>query len=393
MRNVLYLQADDAMNSFFRRMGAERFAMANGWIVRTAVRYSVDKGGICHLHRPKGVVPLMEMAAKWKLDGAVIEYSCRCGLPLLPSQFRTLPTVLIGLEKPQRRKCCSCIVRDESLIGGEAARELLVSGYADYAFVPSFVESSWCRARQGGFSASIRAAGKRLHKFAVPQGLASYDDMEPPLVNWLSTMPKPIGLFAANDRVGQVVIRACGALGIHVPDEVAVLGVDDEKAICESTEPTLSSIAQDFKGEGVAAMRLLSEMMDAPGKVFAPRKCNSATVVHRESTRFDLYGDIRVNRGMEFIRLRACEGIVPNDVAKAMFVSLTVAKDLFRRKAGTTILTEIHTVRLARAREMLAHGIPSDIVAQECGYGSVNDFRRVFKRYSGITIGKWLRGQ
>lgn len=393
MRNVLYLQAEDAMNSLFRRMGAERFAMANDWIVRTAIRYSVDKGGICHLHRPKGVVPLMEMAAKWRLDGAVIEYSRRCGPPLLPSQFRTLPTVFIGLEKPQRRKFCSCIVRDESLIGGAAARELLVSGYPDYAFVPSFGEPSWCCARQKGFAASIRAAGKRLHKFAVPQGTDGYGDMEAPLADWLSTVPKPVGLFAANDRVGQVVIRVCGSLGLHVPDEVAVLGVDDEKAICESTRPTLSSIAQDLRAEGVAAMRLLSEMIDAPGKVFAPRECNSATVVHRESTRFDLYGDIRVNRGMEFIRLKACEGIVPNDVAKAMFVSLTVAKDLFRRKAGTTILTEIHAVRLAKAREMLANGIPPDIVAQECGYGSVNDFRRVFKRCSGTTIGKWLRGR
>ena len=156
-------------------------------------------------------------------------------------------------------------------------------------------------------------------------------------------------------------------------------------------KPTLSSIAIDFESEGEAAMRLLTEMMDTPRTAFPPRKCCFAAVVRRESTRFDAYGDARLRRGLEFIRLKACEGIVPNDVAKSMFVSLTLAKRLFCRKAGTTILAEIHTARLAKAKEMLARGTPPDIVAQDCGYSSVNDFRRVFKQRLGTTIRHWLK--
>lgn len=377
LRNVLFLQASDGMHSVRRRNAVERIAVANGWVLRSS-RYAVDECGGCLLRRAKDMLPFQSMARKWSLDGVILECDeARYGRMSL-TQFGTLPTVLIDPGAPPRGRHRSAVMRDESAIGAIAARELLESGYASYAFVPCFDDPLWSRDRGKGFAAIIGAAGLRIAVCAAgAQALAS--------------MPKPIGVFVANDIAAADVLRVCRELGLRVPETVAVIGVDDERNLCESVKPTLSSIAIDWEREGEAAMRLLTEMLDAPRVAFPPRKCCFAAVVRRESTRFDAYGDARLRRGLEFIRLKACEGIVPNDVAKAMFVSLTLAKRLFRRKAGTTILAEIHAVRLAKAKEMLASGMLPDIVAQECGYGSVNDFRRVFKRRIGTTIRHWLK--
>ena len=132
-------------------------------------------------------------------------------------------------------------MRDESAIGAIAARELLESGYASYAFVPCFDNPLWSRDRGKGFAAIIGAAGLRIAVCAAgAQALAS--------------MPKPIGVFVANDIAAANVLRVCRELGLRVPETVAVIGVDDERNLCEFAKPTLSSIAIDLEREGEAAM-------------------------------------------------------------------------------------------------------------------------------------------
>ena len=192
--------------------------------------------------------------------------------------------------------------------------------------------------------------------------------------------------------IGEEVLGACAHIGIPVPDDIAVMGVDNHEYFCESTTPTLSSIALDLRAEGRAAVELLDILMAAHGKKrpARPRRFVPARAsVLRASTRFAR--DRRVARALEFIRLNACtEKFSPRDVVREMGVSRTLADKLFRVILGQSILEEIHSVRLARAKELLATGTAPDVVGAECGYASHDDFRRVFRNRVGMTIRKWM---
>ena len=275
---------------------------------------------------------------------------------------------------------------DPASVAAVAARALLPSGYADFAFVPSPAEVPWSVERGDAFGRCIEIAGKRFHRFCRPD-----EPGADALVGWLADLPKPCGILAANDAVGEEVLGACAQLGIAVPDDIAVIGVDDYAYFCEATTPTLSSVAMNLRGEGRAAVELLALLMDSPGRAPPPPRFVPARgAVPRASTRFAR--DRRVARALEFIRVHACEEkFGPRDVVRAMDMSRAMADKLFRSVAGSSILDENHAVRLARACELLAAGKPGDIVATECGYSSHDDFRRVFRTRMGTTALRWAR--
>ncbi len=399
IRNILFLQATDGMFSYRRQAGAQHIAVANGWMMHT-VRYSMLKDGGYRVHRPRGARTVADLIAMWTLHGAIVE----CGMDgsrIPPEAFGNLPSVYLdhGVMPPDDG--CGHVVCDQSSFAHQAACELRESGFADYAFVPVADDPLWCRRRGCAFEEEIVRAGKRFHRYSGDMGL-SEESCTPGLAGvsilstdavapWLAALPKPVGVFAANDWSGKAVLCACARLGLKVPKEVAVVGVDNSWHVCAACTPTLTSIPQNFEGEGATAAGLLGEMMDAPGRKFPPRQCAAARLVRRGSTHFDPWRDERVARGLEFIRQGACGGICPADVARAMGASRTLADASFRKALGHTILDEIHEVRIHTAQDMLERGVQPDIVALNCGYSSVNDFRRVFKRRTGRTIRRWLK--
>ncbi|MBR4613950.1 MAG: substrate-binding domain-containing protein [Kiritimatiellae bacterium] len=279
------------------------------------------------------------------------------------------------------------VFADQKDIATRAARVLLSSGYDHYGFVPFIVrETIWSRERGEAFGRLIREAGKALHEFpgaVIPQDRASALD------RWLESLPKPCGLFAANDLVGEEVVRTCLRIGLRVPDDIAVIGVDNLEYICEMTVPALSSVAKDSPAECSEAVSLLADLMAKRARrTLASRAVPVRGVVLRASSRFAR--DRRVARAQEFVRLNACrEGFGPPEVVKAMGLSRTQADVVFRAATGHTILDEIHAVRLAHAKELLSQGRRADFVAAACGYASGDDFRRDFRNRLGTTPRKW----
>ena len=398
---VAFLQATDGMFSYRRQAGAQQIAVASGWLMHT-IRYSMTKDGGYRLHRPRGCRTVADLAtqrkidpaiaALWKLDGAIVE----CGVDgscIPPEAFGEMPVVYLNTVETRRGEHGGHVVCDQASFAHQAARELLESGFGDYAYVPAAENTTvpWNVARGAAFEAEMSKAGKRFHRLPLPAGPMARRDLETLVVPWLAALPKPVGIFGANDWSAKMVLEACERLGLAVPEEVAVVGVDNSLYICGNTTPTLTSIPQNFEGEGATATGLLMEMMEAPGRVFPPRKCAAARLVRRGSTHFDPWRDERVARGLEFIRQGACGGIGPADVARAMCASRTLADASFRKATGHTILDEIHAVRLRTAQDMLARGVQPDIVAQSCGYSSTNDFRRVFRQRLGTTIRQWMK--
>ena len=281
------------------------------------------------------------------------------------------------------------VFSDHRDIAARAAQVLIGSGRDDFGYAPFLDgEKVWSHQRGQEFERLVRAAGKRFHAFRRPSAPAGPTVLAKALSRWLEALPKPCGIFAANDMAGENVLSLCARTGLRVPDDVAVVGVDDFAPICEAASPTLSSVACDFPAECAAGVALLADLME--GRVGAPaiRAVPALGVVRRSSSRF--LRDRRVAAAQEFIRLHACEeGFGPRDVMRQMGLSRAYAFTLFRATTGRTILDEIHDIRLARAKGLLAGGMAPDLVAAACGYASHADFRRVFRRRVGMTVRAW----
>ena len=391
--------------------GIRAEAADSRWHVLTAETERASDGSL-RIERSSGsVASVGELAALMRPDGVIV-----WGYALSPDEVAAhvgpVPAVFIDPPfdaVPSGRYRCAVVRGDAKAVASMAARELLFRDFEDVAFVPSSESESWSRERGEAFRDCARVAGTRYHEFNAECGMQNAEcrikNAQCTMHNaqcgkrkgtrgealrcWLAELPKPCGVFAANDKTGDEVLAACAALGIAVPQDVSVVSVDNMVYLCEGTVPTLSSIQMDHAGEGHAAAQLLDCWMEAPNrKPPPPRTVPPLRVVRRASSR--AASDRRVAKALEFIRLGACEeGFSPRDVVRQMGVSRSLAFALFRRVAGLTILDEIQAVRLERAKELLRQGRRADLVAADCGFASHDDFRRVFRRRIGMSVKAW----
>ena len=192
--------------------------------------------GTVQFHRSsRSVGSVAELVAILRPDGIIVWEDA-----LSPSEVRAavgadVPTVFVDCGTATEKEDVARVRSDPDSIAAIAARVLLPSRYDDFAFVPNPVPMPWSQERGDAFQRCIEVAGKRFHRFKRGTSLS--------LERWLSSLPKPCGVFTANDAVGEEVLGACAQLGFAVPDDIAVIGVDDHAYFCEATKPTLSSIA------------------------------------------------------------------------------------------------------------------------------------------------------
>ena len=366
-------RARDGLDAFRRK------AEARHWDFFSAEVSRAPDGSARLSRSSRSAGSLAELASLLRPDGIAVWRGA-----LAPAEVRAffgprIPAVFVHRSAhadfpPGERPVTVCW--DSSAIAAAAARTLLLSGYLDFAYVPAPQDTSWSRERGAAFRRCIETAGKTCHRFRRP------------LDRWIASLPKPCGVFAATDVVGEAVLSACAVAGLRVPDDVAVVGVGDNAQLCDATKPSLSSVALDRAVEAESAAALLEGWMRSPSRRPASRTIPPWRVVLRTSSRFAR--DRRVVDALEFIRLHACEeDFAPPAVARRMGVCRTLADRLFRTVLGRTILSEIHGARLARARELLRGGLPPDVVAAHCGYSSADVFRHVFRDRTGMTVRRW----
>ena len=368
--------------------------LARGWTFHSAevVR---DAEGILRLERSSWPADsLKELFASLRPDGLVVWRWSVTPAEADDLAGKRIPTVFVHRHRDGRvsEKDTVCVHWDAASIASLAARALLASGYDDYAFASWRVDADFSRDYGAAFRRCIERAGKRFCGMSGTSGdkptKSSVETGGPSLARWLEALPKPCGVFAANDIIGEEVLSTCAALGIAVPDDIAVVAVGNREHICEATSPTLSSVALDRSVEGRATVALLAEWFEHPRQTPRSSAIPASHVTVRMSARF--CRDRRVAAALELIRSHACDdGFGPSAVARAMGVSRTHANRLFRTSLGKTILDELHAVRLDRAKDLLRDGRHPDIVAAECGYGSLDDFRRVFRLHVGDTPRQW----
>jgi LacI family transcriptional regulator len=303
-----------------------------------------------------------------------------------------IPLVMVANTIPDPH--ASVVHVDEDAVGAMAVEHLLGLGVKHLAYAG---HGPWwfVGARRGGF---VKAAGARgcgpVHQFIG----TLYDQRrrrarcERDLRAMLEGLPRPCGVLAAADDLGVIIVQFCHELGLRVPEDIAVLGVDNHQLPCELSEVPLSSIEQPLFGIGYEGARLLHrQMQDAsprPTTVLLP----PVRVVARASTDLIALDDEDVVAALRLINEHYAEPINVEWVARQLPVTRRGLYDKFMRLVGRTVLQQIHHVRLAKAKELLAESdLGLDAVARRSGFVTSPWMANSFRKELGTTPNRYRR--
>jgi LacI family transcriptional regulator len=269
-----------------------------------------------------------------------------------------------------------------------AARHLMDRGFRTLAFCgePVFNWSSW---RQNHFVEYARQEGCECHvyrgKASIEKGY-SWTRERARLGAWVRTLPKPVGVMACYDIKGQQLLDVCRDLGIAVPEEVAVIGVDNDVRLCRLCTPTLSSVVPDTRRAGYEAAQLLDRMMagekvNAEGILIPP-----AGVAKRRSSDTSAIQDPDVVAAMRYIREHACDGITVADVLRVVPLSRRMLEYRFQKLLGRSPHAEIVRARIERTSRLLRETkLPLEQIASRTGFAQANYLCVAFKKYVGLS--------
>lgn len=359
----------------------------------------------------------------WQPDGLIVDAEYLRDVLSLDPSIR--PPAVFGdvVTETPLPDGCARVVSDAADIAAAAARELLRTGHPNFAFVPAVGDKHWSRRRGAAFAAEMKALGRKVCEYRPsPDAVADAVRFREGIASFLLALPKPCGVFAANDATASLVSSACAECGLSIPYDVALVGVDNHAEYCESGLPPITSISLDFERCGIVTAELLAAMMEARGKRKLSRNaalggaaalrpqsghlnavCGDGgpaavghygvdKVVRRASTTVLRVRDGRVSRALEWIRLNAASGIGANDVISNMGCSRSLANLRFRQAVGHSILDEIHARRIGLAKELLERDdIPIDDIPERIGYVPGPFLGMLFKRSTGMTMRQWRR--
>lgn len=209
---------------------------------------------------------------------------------------------------------------------------------------------------------------------------------------WLVSLPKPLAVFAIDDSVGTWVCGTCWQTGLRVPEEVAVLGVNDDEMLCHISPPHLSSIQLPGEQVGFEAAKLLDAMLGGQRAPKRPTLLPPMGVVTRQSTDVMAIEDHYVTQAVQFIRENALKGIRVESVTSAVHMSRRVLERRFRKILGRSPFSEIRRVQIEHIKTLLARTNNTlEAIAPECGFDSVTRMNAAFRKALGVSPGAYRK--
>jgi LacI family transcriptional regulator len=329
----------------------------------------------------------------WRGDGIIsraaypelAQLVLHTGIPAIDLQEQVL-----GLGLPR-------IVNDNQAIGRMAAEHLLERGFTRFGFI-GHPGIAWSEGRFDGFEAAVRAAGHAVDRY---RGAArtlrhyhqrSWEKEVDDVAAWLRALPKPAGVMACNDFRAVQLLDACRRAGVAVPEETAVIGVDNETVACEIADPTLSSVVPDAVRIGYEAAATLDSLMRGRRATTAELCLPPTHVVTRRSTDIMAITDPLVASAVQFIRRHACDGINVEDLLRRLDVSRSVLQRRFRDTLHRSIHDAIIAERLRKVKELSAEtSLSLPEIAERTGFVHAEYLSTVFKERTGVTISDYRK--
>ena len=352
-------------------------------VLRGMTQYNRERGHWFTYFRPHGLGdPVPAWLKSWQGDGILARIDNRLtakailasGVPVV-----NLRGTLPELEFP-------FVGTNNRLVAQLGADHLLERGFRNFAF---------CGHRRGfhagldqrcnEFQRFIEKAGCQCDVYRRPSA-KTWEEQQDRLSRWFAGLPKPLAVMTSNDDRGLEMLDACRRVDITVPDEVAILGVDNDEYLCEMAIPALSSIELNLERIGYEAAALLDRLMSGRPTPKRPKEIGPRGVVVRHSTDVLAVEDPEVAQAVRFIRQHACEGIHLADVVEQVLVSRSTLAPRFKSLLGRTICQEIRRVQVGRAKKLLAGThLPIKHVAREAGFRDVQYLTRAMGKLVGQT--------
>ena len=331
--------------------------------------------------------PLPVWFHHWHGDGIILRTPTRRLAEEV--QRRGIPTVYLG---ESRKTGLPMLHSDDLVIARHAADHLLERGFERFAYV-GIQGVVWSDERRRYFTDRIGEVGHQCDVFEFGPsegGQRAWLSRERELSEWLVGLPKPCALMACYDVVGVRVLDACRGAGIAVPEQLAVIGADNDPLLCTLATPQLSSVAHNLDRIGYEAATLLDSLMDGQDPPEGETLIEPSNVVHRQSTDILAIADKKVAKAVRFIREHACDGIDVDDVVEAVGMHKATLKRRFEKLLSRSPKAEIMRLQLERVKQLLRDtDFTLKRIADLAGFRHPEYMSVLFKRKIGKTPGQY----
>ena len=329
------------------------------------------------LNGDKGVV---EWAKRWKADAIIaqlqdvdVQELKDSGIPIIVQNYK------------DRKEDVYNLTGDYFNTGVMAADFYLRRGYRNFAFYGS-MDTVWSRERADGFKAKIEEHDFKLFTFNSNPEKEPWSFNPTLLGEWLISLPKPVALFACDDHFALQIAEACKICNIDVPQDVAVLGVDNDQLICNISDPPLSSIVLDVENGGYQAAKLLHQLINNEVNECRDIVINPVRIEYRESTEKYAVADRHIQTILKYIEENYADPISVNDLIRLVPLSRRVLEKKFKCETGISIYQYIQEFRIEQFSNLLiSSNKPLSEVSVLAGFDDYKNVFRIFRKYKKLT--------
>jgi LacI family transcriptional regulator len=335
--------------------------------------------------------PPLEALAKWAGDGVIARIETESTARSIERLRRQFGIPVIDVSAARLVADLPYVETDDVAIAAVAADHFFERDFRHFAFLGDD-RFRWSDNRCRAFVEAVAAQGHEVAVFSPRGRRAPPADDDEAVEAWLARLPKPVALLACYDSRGRQAIDACRRAGIAVPDEVAVLGVDDDDVLCGLASPPLSSVMPDAIGAGRRAAELLEQLMRGEPLERSEWLLPPLGIAVRQSTDVLAIEDPLVVAAVRHIRDHACDGINVADVARVLTTTRRVLENRFTKRVGHTPHEEIARVQFRRVEQLLLEtDLPLATIALRAGFRHTEYMTVAFTKRHGMPPSRWRK--
>jgi LacI family transcriptional regulator len=364
-------------------------------LITGVLRYAIDHGcNWSYVTAPESLALSVLDLTEWKGDGIIAAINT----PAEAACVEQLRVATVNISGTLAKSPIPRVSLDNGLVGRLAAEHLIERGFQEFAYF-GLRSVAYSATRQGAFNARLETAGFKSVSLLMPptyRGVgAHWREQQRRLVKWLTSLPTPIGLFAVTDYRARQVLDACRQVGLRVPQQVAVLGVDNEEVICVHVQPQLTSVARNNQQEGYHAAAMLDQLIQGNKIETEEDLIPPLGVVSRQSTETVAFKDARLCEAIEYLHKHIEDPIGVQELASHVGVSRRWMEYAFRDALGESPYQYIRNRRLKLAQHLLEEEPTAKIyqVARRTGFTSAKQLSMAFGQEFGQSPREYQRAK
>jgi LacI family transcriptional regulator len=355
------------------------------------LEFARQQGGWVFTRVPERLSSSIEWLRGWQGDGAFVLTTSREDARIA----RSLPFPVVNVGGYLLDSRIPTVTVDQQMIGRMGAEHLLARRFRRFGFYGSS-DLWYSQQRRAGFQSAIEASGNQCEVLEVPSMLESprkWSRGRDELAAWLLSLQPPVGIMASWDLRAGMVVEASARVGLRVPEEIAVIGVDNDPVACEFSIPQLSSVSRNDKELGRQAAVLLAQLIEGKRPPTAPILIPPDGVVPRRSTETLAIEDPVVALVVETIRDHLGEVFGVERILSLTSLSRRQLEQRFLKSVGSAPCAFINELRVGRAKQLLTQPNKQSLskIAAECGFSELRQFRQVFRRLTNASPAEYRR--